>query len=182
VKSGRGSARYAPCQSAAGMEKTEAANGGTAISKHKMLAAIRLGFAAAILLGFARSASAWVYPEHRDIAILAVEGLDPGRRAQFDRLWVEARAGHEPRLCEQSADVGQGLDPQCIDWPAMSGLSGDHSCSSSQMLDTVINSDWVLAVAGVAAQLKVDLAAVGSPARTKNCGDNLKRVLCAPSG
>jgi hypothetical protein len=148
------------------MKKTEAANRGTAISKLKMLAAIRLGFAAAILLGCARSASAWVYPEHRDIAILAVEGLDPGRRAQFDRLWVEARVGEEPRLCEQSADVGQGLNPQCIDWPAMSGLSGDHSCSSSQMLDTVINSDWVLAVAGVAAQLKIDLAAAGTPART----------------
>jgi hypothetical protein len=139
---------------------------GTAIAKQKMLAAIRLGLSFAILLGFARTASAWVYPEHRDIAILAVEGLDPGRRAKFDQLWVEAREGHELRLCEQSADVGQGLNPQCIDWPAMSGLSGDHSCSSSQMLDAVTNSGWVLEVAGVAAQLKVDLAAVGTPAHT----------------
>ena len=34
-----------------------------------------------ILTGLAAPAHAWVYPEHRDIAVLAVGQLDPERRA-----------------------------------------------------------------------------------------------------
>ena len=104
-----------------------------------------------------RPAFAWVYPEHRDIAVLGVESLDPERKAQFDRLWAEARVGHQKRLCEQGADTAQGVMPECIDWAAMSAIAGDHSCSSKQLLDTVSTSEWILAVAEVAAQLKVDL-------------------------
>ena len=103
-------------------------------------------------------AFAWVYPEHRDIAVLSVTGLDPEHRAVFDQLWSEARTGHEGRLCEHGADTAQGLDPQCIDWAAMSAIAGDHSCSSQALLDTVENAQWILEVAEVAAQLKVDLA------------------------
>ena len=113
-----------------------------------------------VFLGLAGSALAWVYPEHRDIAVLAVQGLDPERKAEFDRLWQEARGGDEQRLCAQGADAGQGLAPPCIDWAGLSGIAGDHSCSSQEMLDTVLASDWILAVADVAAQLKVDLAAI----------------------
>ena len=105
-------------------------------------------------------AQAWVYPEHRDIAVLAIESLDPERRAQFDRLWSEARAGHEGRLCAASADVTQGVAPDCIDWAAMPAIAGDHSCSSAEMLDTVVGSDWILAVADVAAQFKLDLSRI----------------------
>jgi hypothetical protein len=110
------------------------------------------------------AAFAWVYPEHRDIAMLAVESLDPGRRAVFDQLWAEARLGHEQRLCAQGADAAQGVLPECIDWAAMPAIAGDHSCSSQQMLDTVLDSDWILVVAGVGAQLKVDLSRVSSAA------------------
>ncbi len=102
-------------------------------------------------------AFAWVYPEHRDIAVLSIESLDPERKALFDRLWAEARIGHEKRLCEQGADTAQGVRPECIDWAAMSAIGGDHSCSSKQLLDTVSSSKWILAVAEVAARLKVDL-------------------------
>jgi predicted DNA-binding ribbon-helix-helix protein len=102
-------------------------------------------------------AFAWVYPEHRDIAVLGVESLDPERKALFDRLWAEARIDHEKRLCEQGADAAQGVTPECIDWAALSAIAGDHSCSSKQLIDTVTTSDSVLAVADVAAQLKVDL-------------------------
>jgi hypothetical protein len=103
---------------------------------------------------------AWIYPEHRDLALQAVEGLDPERRAVFDRLWQEARAGDEARLCAAGADTAQGLAPDCIDWAAFSAISGDHSCSSRQMLDTATHSTWILQVADVAAQLKVDLARI----------------------
>ena len=116
-----------------------------------------------LALGLACATSpafAWVYPEHRDIALLGIASLDPERRALFDRLWAEARIGHEERLCKEGADAAQGVTPDCIDWTALSAIAGDHSCSSKQLLDTVGNSESILAVADVAAQLKIDLARV----------------------
>ncbi len=123
---------------------------------------MRLLLSALVLAGMTGRARAWVYPEHRDIAVLAVETLDPERRAVFDRLWGEARAGHEVRLCTQGVDPQQGPTPECIDWAALSGIGGDHSCSSAQMMDTVDNTDWILKVAAIAAQLKVDLSRVST--------------------
>ena len=105
-------------------------------------------------------ALAWVYPEHRDVAIEAVEKLDPARRAVFDDLWRDARAGQDKRLCEQAADSAQGLAPSCIDWAALSAIAGDHSCSSQDLTATVLESDWILEVADVAAQLKIDLSKI----------------------
>ena len=96
--------------------------------------------------------------------MLGVERLDPERKALFDRLWAEARIGHEKRLCEQGADTAQGVLPECIDWAAMSAISGDHSCSSKQLLDSVSNSEWILDVADVGAQLKIDLLRVSKMA------------------
>jgi len=110
-------------------------------------------------------ALAGVYPEHRDIALSAVDKLDPERRARFDRLWAEARIGSEQRLCVEAADKAQALAPACIDWAAFSAIAGDHSCSSRNMLDTAVRSDWILQVADVAAQLKVDLARIEVTAR-----------------
>jgi hypothetical protein len=128
---------------------------------HALAAAIT----AAGLIAFAAPAQAWVYPEHRDIAVLAVEKLDAERKAQFDRLWGEARTGNEQRLCAQGADTQQGVTPTCIDWAAFTAIAGDHSCSSSDMLDSTLKNDWILQVADVAAQLKVDLSQVVVAAR-----------------
>ncbi len=108
----------------------------------------------------AGAAFAWVYPEHRNIALLAVRDLDAQRRAVFDALWRDARAAHEKRLCEQGADAAQGLAPSCIDWAALSAIAGDHSCSSREMTATVLESDWILSVADVAAQLNLDLSKI----------------------
>src|SRR5688572_25265260 len=91
-------------------------------------------------------ATAWVYPEHRDIALHGVASLDAERRAVFDRLWAEARTGSEERLCEQGADAAQSVAPDCIDWTALSAIAGDHSCSSKQLLDTISASEAILAV------------------------------------
>lgn len=107
----------------------------------------------------AQPVSAWVYPEHRDIAVLAVQTLDPGRRAQFDDLWRSARA-HDARLCESGVDAAQSLAPPCIDWAALSAVAGDHSCSAEEMTTTVLESRWILPVADIAARLKVDLARI----------------------
>ena len=123
--------------------------------------------AGAGLLGASVPAHAWIYPEHRDIAVLAVDKLDAERRALFDRLWGEARAGHEQRLCALAADSQQSVAPTCIDWAAMPAIAGDHSCSSKGMLDTVLTTDWILQVADVAAQLKLDLGRIAVTAPTE---------------
>ena len=107
-------------------------------------------------------AFAWVFPEHRDIAVLAEHRLDPARQAQLQSLWAEAQRGHEGRLCAQIADPAQGPAPACIDFAAMTGISGDHSCSAHDMLDTALNAPWILGVARVAGRLKSQLAAAAS--------------------
>lgn len=60
----------------------------------------------AVLLGLVGKAEAWIYQEHRDIALMAFQGLDSARKADFDRLWQDARAGNETHLC------GQRVDPE----------------------------------------------------------------------
>jgi hypothetical protein len=117
------------------------------------------GFLLAVILLTAPAgpARSWVYPEHRDIAMLAEQMLDTQHQAVFDELWQEARISREQRLCLNGIDRDQSLTPECIDWAALTAIAGDHSCSSQQMLDVVTQSDWILVVADVAAQLKVDL-------------------------
>ena len=126
-------------------------------------------------------AFAWVYPEHRDIAVLGIERLDPDRKALFDRLWAEARINREKRLCAQGADTAQSVLPECIDWAAMAAISGDHACSSKQLLDSISNSEWILDVADVGAQLKIDLLRVSKMApaapRTDGLISDLRRQV-----
>jgi hypothetical protein len=103
-------------------------------------------------------AFAWVFPEHRDIVVLAVQKLDPEQRDQLQKLWQEARSGHEGRLCENIADPAQSPKPACIDYAAWAAISGDHSCSARDMLSTVLDAPWILGVAGVSGKLKAQLA------------------------
>jgi hypothetical protein len=101
---------------------------------------------------------AWVYPEHRDIAVQAIVRLTPERRALLDSLWAIARRGNEARLCSLVVDPLQGREPQCLDWAAWPAIGGDHSCSPQELLDNVLRSDWMLGVADIAARLREDLA------------------------
>jgi len=110
------------------------------------------------LVLFAGRSFAWVYPEHRDITLLAVQKLDSERRAILGRLWAEARADHAKRLCEQPADAAQAEKPSCIDWAAWPAVAGDHSCSAENMAHTILTTRWILNVANIAAGLKQDLA------------------------
>jgi hypothetical protein len=100
----------------------------------------------------------WVYPEHRQIALLAIEGLNPEYRLLLDNLWAEARKGFTSRLTESVIDTLQGIKPKQLDFASWTAISGDHSCSPEIMLNTVLYSDWILKVADIAAQLKIDLA------------------------
>jgi hypothetical protein len=104
------------------------------------------------------SARAWVYPEHRDIMVRAVQKLDPGRRALLDQLWQSARKGYEERLDPAVADATQGLAPKTLDYAAWPAIAGDHSTSAVDMLHNILQTDWILNVAGVAARLKYGIA------------------------
>jgi hypothetical protein len=111
---------------------------------------------------------AWIYPEHRNIAGSAIDGLDPARKATLERLWAEARKGHEDRLCESPWAGDQGKKPGCIDFAAFPALSGDHSCSADDVLDTVLNSKWVLDVAAVTSVLDKGLATAKNKYEARN--------------
>src|SRR5689334_6659783 len=84
--------------------------------------ALALAFAATQLVAV-DCARAWVYPEHRDIAVEAVRTLDPARKDRFDALWAEARSGQDKQLCAAAADAEQGTAPACIDWAALSAIA-----------------------------------------------------------
>jgi len=104
-------------------------------------------------------AFAWVFPEHRDIAVLAVQKLDPEQQAMLQKLWSEARSGHEAQFCGPMADPAHGTNPNCIDLAAWTAIAGDHSCSASDLLNNVLNTPWIIGVARVSARLKAQLAA-----------------------
>ena len=127
----------------------------------------RLGPIYMIVL-LAITAVAWVYPEHRSIALLALQRLEPAKRSALDKLWAEGRVGHEARLCAQIADPSQGANPTCLDYAAWAAISGDHSCSAKDMLTTVLDSPWILKVAAVADHLKSNLAAATRPDQRLN--------------
>ena len=122
-------------------------------------------------------AFAWVFPEHRDITVFSVQRLDADRQIQLQALWSEARRGHEQRLCAQIADPAQGPNPACIDFGAMAAISGDHSCSARDMLDTSLNSPWVLGVTRIAGRLKTQLAAASRPSERSNAVRNSDLAL-----
>jgi len=140
--------------------------------------ALRAGVLAAVAFALlpAGRGLAWIYPEHRDIAVQALAGLAPERRATIDELWAEARVGHEARLCEKAAEADQGQHPSCLDWAAWPAISGDHSCSGADMMRAVLDSDWILQVAAVSAHLKEKLAGAKSRADRVNdlLGSDLK--------
>lgn len=104
-------------------------------------------------------ASAWIYPEHRDIATEAIGRLPAADRAALEKLWADARAGYAAPLCEPLSAGDQGLEPGCLDFAALPALSGDHSCSPAQVLDKVLPGKWILDVARVSAETRAALAA-----------------------
>ncbi len=101
---------------------------------------------------------AWLYPEHRDIMLIAVQKLPTDYRISLDQLWAQARSGYEFRLSETVIVSDQGLKPEFIDYAAWPAIGGDHSCSAENLLYNILETDWILAVADITAQLKIDLA------------------------
>ncbi len=127
---------------------------------------LRLGLVLLTLLA-ARPAAAWTYPEHRAITARGIGTLDPRDRAALDALWAAARAG-EARLCEAPAAGDQGPRPTCIDLAAWPAIAGDHSCSPEDMLRVILQSDWILGVAGATARMDAALAKAKTEAERTN--------------
>ena len=131
---------------------------GRSMRERRWAVAIRTSVLAAAFL-VPSLASAWIYPEHRDIATEAIARLSPADRAALEKLWADARVGYTAPMCEPFSAGDQGLDPRCIDFAALPALAGDHSCSPAQVLDEVLPSTWILGVARVSAETKEALAA-----------------------
>lgn len=101
---------------------------------------------------------AWVYPEHKDIMLQAIQKLEPAYRSTLDNLWREARIGFEFRLTEGAIDTAQSTNHKHLDYAAWPAIGGDHSASAKNMLDIILQSNWILDVADITARLKNDLA------------------------
>ena len=86
------------------------------------------------------TSQAWVYPEHREIALIAVQGLNASYRSELDNLWTQARKGYEYRLSENVIEPDQGTSPEFIDYAAWPAIAGDHSCSAENMLHNIDKS------------------------------------------
>ena len=127
--------------------------------KARSLARARLIALTLALLLLPRVGLAWLFPEHRDIAVRAIEKLDPAQRDAFDKLWSEARSTHEARLCPEPAESPQSAKPTCIDYASWPAIAGDHSCSANEMVTTVLDAPWILNVVQISAKLKAQLAA-----------------------
>jgi len=112
--------------------------------------------------------NAWVYPEHRFIAMLAIQQMKPEYRALLNQLWSRSRTGYETRLTSSVIDTITTVKHTQLDYASWMGIAGDHSCSPSDMLNAVLKSDWILNVADVATQLSIDMANAKSPSQLTN--------------
>ena len=113
--------------------------------------ALVLAAAASAALFDSSPARAFVYSEHRAIAGAAIAGLSPERAATLAKLWAAARQGYEVRLCADPWMGPDGLEQPCVDYATWSSLSGDHTCSPSALLATVLESGLVLRINEIAA-------------------------------
>ncbi|MEI7724333.1 MAG: hypothetical protein WCK09_04465 [Bacteroidota bacterium] len=123
-----------------------------------------------IIICLGLTSQAWVYPEHRDITLHAIQKLDPAHRAVLDRIWAWARIGFESRLDQSVADMTQGERPKVLDYAAWPAIGGDHSTSPDNMVHNILQTEWILKVADITARLKTGLA------EAKNRSDRISRL------
>ncbi len=109
-----------------------------------------------LILSFS-TAKAWVYPEHRQIMLIAIEKLPSDYREELQMLWSLARTGYESRLSPTVIDPDLLLNPPYIDYAAWPSIAGDHSCSAENMLYNILQTEWIMKVADISAKLQIDL-------------------------
>jgi hypothetical protein len=114
------------------------------------------------------SSRAWVYPEHRRIGLIAIQELPEDYRAFLNQLWSEARKGYEKRLSEAVILPDQGRHPGQLDYASWFAIGGDHSCSPQNLLYNVLETEWILEVADIAARLQTEIDGSQSAAKHIN--------------
>jgi hypothetical protein len=110
-------------------------------------------------------ASAWIFPEHRAIAIEGVRRLDETKASALMRMWSVAWTGARGRMCRLPTDPDANPSPSskpCVDFATLVALAGDHSCSPEELRVEVGKEDWIAEVQRVGESLKAALAASGS--------------------
>lgn len=136
------------------MEKQEA--GARSMRLRCLCAALAI-----ILLSCTEEVRAWVYPEHRQITVRAIQALHPDRHKELHAIWSLARTGHAGRLTEALVDTSGREQVTALDYAAWPAIAGDHSCSPEELLHTILGAEWILDVATVAGELERDLSAAG---------------------
>ncbi len=129
----------------------------------------------------AAPALGWLYHEHRAITAKGIQLLDPRHHALLDAVWSQARASSAQRLCASpAADPSQVT---CIDLAAWSAIAGDHSCSPQEMLQTILDSPWILDVARIAQRTgeKIETADRESRRRNEQAMGDLKLESTDPA-
>ncbi|MBP1646650.1 MAG: hypothetical protein H6Q30_95 [Bacteroidetes bacterium] len=123
----------------------------------------------------------WIYPEHREITVRAIQQLDQERRRTLDTMWMLACLGHESRLSTMPADDTEQVNPGTIDYASWPAIAGDHSRSAANMVDNILETEWILRVAAIAAKLDASLSKAGLErhARTNALRDSDLRLLHA---
>jgi hypothetical protein len=112
--------------------------------------------------------SAWVFPEHRRITVLAIQQLNPVFKKQLLSLWAHIRQGHESRMSADPVDTTTGNRDKQLDLAAWPAIAGDHSCSSSELINTVTTANWILRVSDAAADLENSIAHAKSESKLEN--------------
>jgi hypothetical protein len=94
--------------------------------------------------------------------------MRPEYRVMLDQLWSRSRTGYETRLSASIIDTITTVKHEQLDYASWMGIAGDHSCSPNEMMQSVLNSKWILKVADIAAQLSIDLANAKTPSQITN--------------
>lgn len=109
-----------------------------------------------------------VYPEHREITVQAIKKLSTAESKSLDKYWKEARKGHESRLSESLVNLQLDKNSTTIDFAAWPAIGGDHTCSPDALLNTILNTDWIVDVNQIAAELGKDLSEAGVDTYKRN--------------
>ena len=131
---------------------------------------------AAFVILLPAAAQAWIWPEHRDIAVAAVNNLPAGERKTLDAMWAEAQKLGGKQVCTGLVDPGAqpdqvkfgDWDKICVDFASFPALAADHSCSTDELWADVSREPWAVKVVWVASRTKSRLASAKDPAQTED--------------
>jgi hypothetical protein len=141
-------------------------------SSRKWTGAILSLAAAALVALLPAPASAWIWPEHRDIAATALNDLPAAQRKTLDAMWSDAQKLGGKQVCAKMVDPGAQPDTKygewdkvCVDFASFPALAADHSCSADELWADVSREQWAVKVVWVAARTKEKLASSTSAAQ-----------------